>query len=480
MLSPSMRRTGFWCAATLALGLIGTAAWPQPPAPPSTFPKEYVGKWRGLFGTASTHKVNFTGTATVTQDFGHVIDEFSFEVAEDGSIKGTGKATYWFDIESDAELIVTRLNPKANLVGGKQQVEFDIEGTASADGKVQIRAKPRKQLDIINAGKRGQMGAWNVFGAFEETITKDKDRYVIAASHVIDGIDMKLDWKARKSPITITKLELNDIDDVALEYLSTDEHTYFGGNTRVHGIITVEGEPESKLESIQLEVLQDGAVVGTGKLATAAESELLNVAFGDDKKVEITASQLLFELPSSEAGNVNGSQNGQVLLRAKAKTTEGDETEEEFGNVEILVRFEGTRYGGRDEARGGDDWVKPSVRDVIEHFALTWGDASNMNAGSFSPDHTSHRTGNDVDGWFDGFNNRDAATAQRIIDILNDDTYGSRITNVFVTFRNAGQISRPEFWNAINGVMLDDGRVASNVITHEPSHTTHFHFRISD
>jgi len=45
---------------------------------------------------------------------------------------------------------------------------------------------------------------------------------------------------------------------------------------------------------------------------------------------------------------------------------------------------------------------------------------SNMHAGSFAPDHGSHRTGNDVDGSFPGYNNRDANTAETIINQLND------------------------------------------------------------
>ncbi len=146
--------------------------------------------------------------------------------------------------------------------------------------------------------------------------------------------------------------------------------------------------------------------------------------------------------------------------------------------MQKLVRYTGAnRYGGRDEGVGGDDWVKPSVRTVIEHFAgLTWGDFSNMNGGPFPP-HQTHNDGNDADGWFNGYNARDAATAQTIIGHLNDATYGSRILTVYVTYQQANGNA---FWEAIRNVTLNDGRQARDVIRPLGGHTTHFHWIVSE
>lgn len=97
-----------------------------------------------------------------------------------------------------------------------------------------------------------------------------------------------------------------------------------------------------------------------------------------------------------------------------------------------------------------------------------------MHAGSFAPDHGSHRTGNDVDGWFPGYNNRDANTAETIINQLNDPS-GSNISIVFVTYQ---QTATNAFWNAIKNVTLTDGRLASSVIRPLGGHGSHFHWRI--
>lgn len=89
------------------------------------------------------------------------------------------------------------------------------------------------------------------------------------------------------------------------------------------------------------------------------------------------------------------------------------------------------------------------------------------------PPHLSHQTGNSADGWFPGYNARDAATAATIIGHLN--TYGTRIRTVYVTFAPGSA-----FANAIANVTLNDGRAASSVIKSAPGHTTHFHWEVND
>ena len=273
--------------------------------------------------------------------------------------------------------------------------------------------------------------------------------------------------------LEITDASLRDIDNSTLEYLSGDTHTYFSGNTRVHGTITITGNKDDSLTSLDLEIVQGGSVVAIGALDNSVSSSLLT-AFGEDEEIKISTSALLFNIPASNG--INTSNNGTVLLRIKATTDNGDEVTKDIKSVPVLAKFSGNnRYGGRDVNRGGDDWVKPSVVTIINNFGTnTYGDMSNMHAGSFAPDHGSHRTGNDVDGWFPGYNNRDANTAETIINQLNDPS-GSNISIVFVTYQ---QTATNAFWNAIKNVTLTDGRLASSVIRPLGGHGSHFHWRI--
>jgi len=285
----------------------------------------------------------------------------------------------------------------------------------------------------------------------------DKVQVDVSVSNVGDGVldsQIVLDSVDEKK-LAIAKLNLRDIDNNALDFLSTAAHTYFGGNTRINGTITVQGANSDQLNSLVLEVIQGGKVVATADLAQGVQ-QMLFQPFGNDEQVEITTSQLLFQLPSVQAANIDGTANGTVSLRVKAKSSSGQQVMLGAAPRQKLVRFTGTqRYGQRDENQGGDDWVKPSVKTVIEHFSdVTWGDASNMNGGSFPP-HSSHRTGIDADGWFTGYNERNAAIAATIINYLNDPNYGSRIRLVFVTY---DRVNGNPFWEAIRNVTLNDGR----------------------
>jgi hypothetical protein len=296
-------------------------------------------------------------------------------------------------------------------------------------------------------------------------------------------------------PVKITKLKLNDIDDSKLRYLSAAAHTYLDGNTRVHGTITVKGDPDDELESLVLEVVQGGQTVATARLAPDASGPLLHTPFGADKKVEIKKSQRLFDLPSAEAAKVNGSADGILTLRAKAVSKQGSTATEDFGSVKILVRYEGSnRYGERDDPKciskkgrpleklcGGDDWVLPSIKKILDHYAgvtvdskgLVIGDISNMNGGPF-PEHRAHKEGLEIDGKFTPNEfSPTAAHAKRLIGFLNDATYGKNITTVWVTYeREDGD----PVWDEIKDVTLNDRRAARDVIRVAKGHDTHFHW----
>ncbi len=71
-----------------------------------------------------------------------------------------------------------------------------------------------------------------------------------------------------------------------------------------------------------------------------------------------------------------------------AQSTDGETVQKDYETpVQILTRFtDSNRYGQRDEGRGGDDWALPFTVELAEHFTtVTYGDFSNINAGSFKP-----------------------------------------------------------------------------------------------
>ena len=311
----------------------------------------------------------------------------------------------------------------------------------------------------------------------------------IIVANVADGLyDSKVIVdQIKKNKLSISALDLNDIDNQNLLFLSAAAHSYFKGNTRINGTITIKGEKEDSLQSVKLEVLQGGKVVATGQLDATSQNKLLNQPFGDDNIVEIKSSQLLFELPSSEAAKIDSSKNGNVQLRVKAESKNGEKAQKDFGSVKILTRYtKSNRYGnGRDEVPyGGDDWVLPSVKPVIEHFAgITLGDFSNMNGGKFPP-HSTHKDGTHVDGDYQGYRKFDAASARKMIEYLNDPTYGSRIIAVYVYPPNERRLVKGAvntgsvFWKTINDATLRDGRRAIDVITEVQGHNDHFHWQI--
>jgi len=177
-------------------------------------------------------------------------------------------------------------------------------------------------------------------------------------------------------------MTLNDIDGTGLAFLSTDSHSFFGGNSRVHGTVTVEGPSDDGLADLELEIIQGGRVVATADLASGAASALQQ-SFGEDGRIEIGTSQLLFELASSQASNVDVSQNGTLTLRARATSVNGETATRDLGNVVLLANFDGgNRYPSRDPGVGGDSWAQPNLLDIVNNLAGTfWNDLSNMNAG---------------------------------------------------------------------------------------------------
>lgn len=276
------------------------------------------------------------------------------------------------------------------------------------------------------------------------------------------------------SPLAISEAALFDIDDAPLNFLSAAAHTYFDSKTRVHATFKVEGPTTAKLASLELQVLQAGAIKAHGTLVAALAPSTYKT-FGPTG-IAVDASKLVFEIPAGELASVSTITDGALTLKLVAQSDDGSTAEKNMGSVKLLDHWTGTdRYGGRDEDRGGDDWVTAVTRDVCKLVSVKWGDFSNMNAGSFAPDHSSHTAGKDVDGWYDGYNSRDAAAAAKMIALLNTTGVGKKVKIVYVTHTAA---SGNAFFDAYKDVTLADGRKAKSVIKNYAGHTTHFHWNV--
>ncbi|HEX5164589.1 MAG TPA: penicillin-insensitive murein endopeptidase [Thermomicrobiales bacterium] len=274
-------------------------------------------------------------------------------------------------------------------------------------------------------------------------------------------------------PLVISELVLNDIDNTRLSQLSVSEHPYFGGYTRVHGTLAISGT--GNLTDVLLDVIESNAVVTTAGLTPTARDILIQ-PFGDDGLIAITESTLLFEIPSVELSRIDQTSDGLVSLRVRAQSSSGADAVSSEWPVQKLVRYtKANRYFVGEEAQGGNDWVRPSVRAYVEQLdSVLAGDFSNMNGGPFPP-HFSHQTGKDIDLWFEGYNSLDTAAAQRLLAIVNQPAHVARIQNIFVAYE---RVAGNPFWEVLNGVVLADGRPAASVIVPDPGHYDHFHLRV--
>jgi hypothetical protein len=423
-------------------------------------------------GTAPVQVVQHPGTSGPVS-----MADFDLRLSTSG--QGAQRISRTFNVTPGVKNVTVRYQfITSEVPGGYFGTQYDDSFSVS------VRSQTG-QGSVVESSTMNSLGlaAFNASGAtqWRETtlpvsVSGDVVRVDLSVANVSDGLldsQLLIDVVAETN-LSITELTLNDIDGQPLQFLSGAAHTYFGGMTRIHGTITVKGPTTDALQSLTLEISQGGVVRATASLAPAAQSVLLT-SFGATGQVQITSSTLLFQLSSAQAANLVGTADSSLALLVRARSASGKEATYNAGLARLLVRFTGlNRYGnGRDEAVGGDDWVQPGMRAIADHFVSnTYGDFSNMNGGRFAP-HAEHRTGDDVDGWFPNYNQRNAATAATIIGHLNDPTFGPRIGRVLVTF---DPVDANAFWSAIKNVTLNDGRLARNVIHPAGGHTTHFHW----
>jgi hypothetical protein len=404
----------------------------------------------------------------------------TFTPTEDGQLTNVQMYIKTFSTEGDFILELLKVDPEtsiplksalASATVPASEVDQGVNTTITANfaDDPMARFEPGKQyaLSIRNSSQNYSILAINAFtvGYPEGNPCPDGAAYQAPDGQefkVIPGTDLLFATYTTAS-LEISDLQLNDIDNQPLRFLSTDDHDYFDsdeipdntldGNTRIHGTMTISGgEPGDKLEKLDLEISW-GETVETVPMDPALLG--LVPAFGEDGQVSIDKSQLLYRLPSAQAARfefpvlTSTDSEGDVELKVKASTQKGHEAEKSFGMVPRLVGYKGTnRYDSavppRDPKLGGDDWVRPAIRPRIARIGplnpgTLFGDFSNMNGGTFSP-HASHQEGKDVDvdaPWYDA---RDTTTADNLLKILNsgdgvlNSGDGASIEKIYVTF----------------------------------------------
>jgi hypothetical protein len=304
--------------------------------------------------------------------------------------------------------------------------------------------------------------------------------------------------KIEEEIYSVTAFQLHDFRDAShthpraatperLEYLSAAPHNYYGGNTRVNGTLAIRAPVGSQVSDITLQILQPGVAtpIAVAPLVSELAPALLRTV-GADGVVAVTASQLMFAINSAQFQTLDLQNESTLTAQVRVTFAGGQTITRPLGrNLIVLARYvaDNRNPNGRDTGNciglqspfpcGGDDWAHPlTVRFITGVLGVLWNDFSNMNGGAF-PWHRSHMAGLDIDGSFANYDRRDADTAATMIAYLNQ--YGRRIQRVFVAYR---QVETDPFWRAIRNVTLTDGRLASQVIQPEASHTDHFHWRL--
>lgn len=411
-----------------------------------------------------------------------------------------------FTVSSGARAITVRFRFQTNEVpGGWFGSQYDDSFSVAILGSSGTRAIDSSSMNALGLGAFDATGAtaWREISL--DILPNEHVTVEFEVKNVGDGLfdlTLLIDLIDQETmAISKAATELFDIDGTPLQFLSAEEmHPYFGGVTRIHGTVRVTGAPTDSLAELSLEALQGTAVVATAQLTEGLHAQLLT-EFGEDGVVAVSTPQRMFDL-LPQFNDINVSQNSTVTLRVVARTASGEVRSRTLRSaVPILARYLGmNRYDTpanldpRDTTKGGDDWAKPSTKQVADHFAAnnSYNDFSSMHGGHFPP-HDDHDTGNDIDGWFQGYNEMTSATAcvgpgnphtcctgagagssctaQRVIAQLTDPAMGSRITTVYVSDK-----AKAKFVEAIaaaglsSRVRVDDGG----------EHRGHYHWVVPD
>ncbi len=388
--------------------------------------------------------------------------------------------------------------------GSEYNDYYRLELRSQKTGRILVASNTMNGLGLTSFDSKGNTG-W-----LELDLEVDPNGDIVqllgAVSNVADSqLDSDLiiaECVKRKPAMRIESAYLRDMDNPGpgadsgekLQFLSiSPKNPYFGGYTLINGDIRLKGNPDILLDAVELEIAS-GSTKISAQLSPKAKLKILDRALGNSGISLSTSggtidSGPLFLLDNTQAGflNLNESVNRNLALTivARGRTNKGIgglvETRYKIpGQVTMLSRLTDIkRYGQRDEKFGGDDWVVPSLIPFVKQITnlvpgLEIGDISNMNAGSFQPDHATHNLGRDIDAWFPNYNPNSAASAKKILNILNKSTYAKKIEVIFAEYSPGSA-----FEKAIQNVRLQDGRRATDVIRSVRPHKDHFHIRVN-
>ncbi len=262
-----------------------------------------------------------------------------------------------------------------------------------------------------------------------------------------------------------------------LQFFSVGAHTFWSGQTRVWGDLTITGDASDAVTDVRLEAIRGRTVLSSGRLSGDAAGDLIG-ALGSDGRIATRqrGTAHLFAVPSASIP-VGG---GGVSLRVRAVSANGAVAVLPVGPAyRPLGLYTGTnRFGsaGRDGEQGGDGWARPAVLQwahaASSHATgntLQFNDFTNMNGGKF-PIHCTHRDGETVDVTYPGLSSKDAAAAARLLTFLNG-PHGAQVARVQTTYPSSGAFGRA----IANAGTLTDGRRASEVVSILTGHPTHMH-----
>lgn len=266
-----------------------------------------------------------------------------------------------------------------------------------------------------------------------------------------------------------------------LAFFSGEQHPYFNGKTPIYGDIELRAPEGTEIDSVALYIhtINRNTPRATAGLDTGVASTQLLTTVGPTGVVSITGNEKLFDVQSQDLFSQG---NDEVTLQLIVKSASGATSKYEVGKFPVLDLVDPNpnfvkRYGGRDPRNGGDGWGRVAVVELIESMSsnnpdLLFNDVADIHAGEFPPHSiTNHGNGKSVDITFPNFSLRNAATAQRIIDLLN--------TNEGRSIRRVGLLFDPTpgkaFYDAINGVVLANGKLATDIIRFFNDHDTWMH-----
>lgn len=303
---------------------------------------------------------------------------------------------------------------------------------------------------------------------------------------VLDGLFVA---SFAESGTAISSARLLDLNSDGLQALSVGAHPYSGGSTPVSGILEIDGKAGDSVLRLDLEVLSAGRVVASGALSPDAAALLQ--PFPASGHLRLAPPGPLFLIPSQDLQPL-AEAGGPLQLRIVLRTAGGEVAQKEIETSPgRLVAFRldeedaSVRFGQREPALcmgtgtfcGGDGWLDPALKPVVEHFTaaygLQWNDFSNLNGGHY-PIHAGHRDGWEADVRHPAYPPLDAAAAQLLVALANDSTFGSRIQHVYVP---RGHQASAEFWAILDSAELKFVENRKRFFLKVEGTLGHFHLR---